>query len=63
MEPIGMKEIKKPCRNDRVLCGAGWTRTTDSRIFSPMLYHLSYSTLRQNVGAKVDKSLNQTNII
>ena len=25
-------------------CGAEWTRTTDSRIFSPMLYHLSYST-------------------
>lgn len=26
------------------ICGAEWTRTTDSRIFSPMLYHLSYST-------------------
>lgn len=25
--------------------GAEWIRTTDSRIFSPMLYQLSYSTL------------------
>ena len=24
--------------------GAEWARTTDSRIFSPMLYQLSYST-------------------
>lgn len=29
------------------ICGAEWTRTTDSRIFSPMLYHLSYSTLKK----------------
>ncbi len=28
----------------RVLGGDEWTRTTDSRIFSPMLYHLSYIT-------------------
>ena len=26
-------------------CGAEWIRTTDSRIFSPMLYQLSYSTV------------------
>ena len=26
------------------LSGAEWIRTTDSRIFSPMLYQLSYST-------------------
>lgn len=25
-------------------CGDKWTRTTDSRIFSPMLYQLSYIT-------------------
>ncbi|GEM_PF-1507794 len=30
--------------------GAEWIRTTDSRIFSPMLYQLSYSTL--NWGAQ-----------
>ena len=27
------------------LCGDRWARTTDSRIFSPMLYQLSYITL------------------
>ncbi len=26
-------------------CGDKWTRTTDSRIFSPMLYQLSYITV------------------
>lgn len=26
-------------------CGDKWTRTIDSRIFSPMLYQLSYITL------------------
>ena len=33
--------------------GAEWARTTDSRIFSPMLYQLSYSTISVLVGAKV----------
>ena len=32
--------------------GDEWTRTTDSRIFSPMLYQLSYSTAE--VGAKLN---------
>ena len=26
-------------------CGDEWIRTTDSRIFSPMLYQLSYITI------------------
>ena len=26
-------------------CGDEWIRTTDSRIFSPMLYQLSYITV------------------
>ncbi len=26
------------------VCGDEWARTTDSRIFSPMLYQLSYIT-------------------
>ncbi len=26
-------------------CGDEWARTTDSRIFSPMLYQLSYITV------------------
>jgi hypothetical protein len=29
----------------RLLRGDEWTRTTDSRIFSPMLYQLSYITV------------------
>lgn len=29
------------------LRGDEWIRTTDSRIFSPMLYHLSYITTRK----------------
>ena len=28
-----------------VLSGAGKNRTADTRIFSPLLYHLSYSTV------------------
>ena len=34
--------IKKALKNRA--CGDKWTRTTDSRIFSPMLYQLSYIT-------------------
>lgn len=30
-------------------CGDKWTRTTDSRIFSPMLYQLSYITVSDKV--------------
>jgi hypothetical protein len=38
------KRAKKiPIRGDRE-GGDKWTRTTDSRIFSPMLYQLSYIT-------------------
>lgn len=37
----GQKKI--PIRGDRE-GGDKWTRTTDSRIFSPMLYQLSYIT-------------------
>ena len=35
---------KNPICEDRD-CGDKWTRTTDSRIFSPMLYQLSYITI------------------
>ena len=44
---------KNPIQEDRV-CGDKWTRTTDSRIFSPMLYQLSYITILLSV-ANVDK--------
>ena len=41
-------EIKKApfCKG---ACGDKWTRTTDSRIFSPMLYQLSYITVSDKV--------------
>ena len=35
--------------------GDEWARTTDSRIFSPMLYQLSYITVLS--GAKVCKNI------
>lgn len=38
------KSIKKALNCFRA-CGDKWTRTIDSRIFSPMLYQLSYITL------------------
>ncbi len=38
------KHIKKALNCFRA-CGDKWTRTIDSRIFSPMLYQLSYITL------------------
>lgn len=34
-------------------CGDEWIRTTDSRIFSPMLYQLSYITVFVKSVAKV----------
>ena len=58
----GKKSIEKASRNrakknpiyrDRV-GGDKWTRTTDSRIFSPMLYQLSYITILLSV-ANVEK--------
>ncbi len=41
---LSQKRIKK-AMNCFMACGDKWTRTTDSRIFSPMLYQLSYITL------------------
>ena len=44
--PGWMKGIKKALSFEKanLSSGAEWARTTDSRIFSPMLYQLSYST-------------------
>ena len=47
------KAKKIPICEDRV-CGDKWTRTTDSRIFSPMLYQLSYITILLRI-ANVEK--------
>lgn len=45
------RAIKKPRRLHIWVLkgGAEWARTTDSRIFSPMLYQLSYSTVLNGV--------------
>ena len=43
-----MRKIVRKFRNlliFSVLSGAGKNRTADTRIFSPLLYHLSYSTI------------------
>ena len=45
---------KKNQINLDLVCGDKWTRTTDSRIFSPMLYQLSYITILLSV-ANVEK--------
>ena len=43
--------------------GQRWNRTTDTRIFSPLLYRLSYLALREILGlpqdddAKIDRPL------
>lgn len=39
------KGIKKALKIFQGLGGDEWIRTTDSRIFSPMLYQLSYITV------------------
>ena len=43
-QKFGLLRNKKATQEERLRCGAEWIRTTDSRIFSPMLYQLSYST-------------------
>ena len=50
---VGNRAKKNPICEDRG-CGDKWTRTTDSRIFSPMLYQLSYITILFSV-ANVEK--------
>ncbi len=42
-EALGHKK-SHPKKSGLLKGGAEWIRTTDSRIFSPMLYQLSYST-------------------
>ena len=44
IENLELDHIKK-AMNFFMACGDKWTRTIDSRIFSPMLYQLSYITL------------------
>ena len=54
-----MRKIVRKFRNlliFSVLSGAGKNRTADTWIFSPLLYHLSYSTIVYGI-AKVGKFL------
>ena len=37
-------KAKKVARMSDLLCGANGSRTSDTRIFSPLLYQLSYGT-------------------
>ncbi len=39
-----VRKQKSFSQGEALRSGAKWARTTDSRIFSPMLYQLSYST-------------------
>lgn len=45
LRPLWLNKHIKKAMNCFMACGDKWTRTTDSRIFSPMLYQLSYITL------------------
>ena len=49
--PIALKKVMdiKKAPFFKEACGDKWTRTTDSRIFSPMLYQLSYITVSDKV--------------
>ena len=49
---LAIKKAPLAVLNEAFEGGAEWARTTDSRIFSPMLYQLSYSTAGKNVGQK-----------
>ena len=40
--PHGLPQSQHSEVHLRLLCGAGWSRTTDTGIFSPLLYLLSY---------------------
>lgn len=44
-----IKKVPQQMLNGTFEGGAEWARTTDSRIFSPMLYQLSYSTLSERM--------------
>ncbi len=38
------RRLLKISRISVKICGASWNRTSDTRIFSPLLYQLSYGT-------------------
>jgi hypothetical protein len=44
-EKFNIEETKKTIIADDLSCGVGRDRTADTRIFSPLLYRLSYRTI------------------
>ncbi len=44
--PELLSKLRDSCFSLSIKRGATWNRTRDTRIFSPMLYQLSYGTLR-----------------
>ena len=57
-----IKQKREPAIEFSFLSGATGNRTRDTRIFSPLLYQLSYGTLLLKSGAKVQKNLNHQNV-
>lgn len=45
---LGKKKTLTMLEHCARVCGDEWARTTDSRIFSPMLYQLSYITVESD---------------
>ncbi len=55
--PYRAKKNPEPKLRITLGSGASWNRTNDTRIFSPLLYQLSYGTVL-NRAAKVNNFLN-----
>ena len=51
--PLLYQQIQKELLREEFFCGATRNRTGDTRIFSPLLYQLSYGTLGFFASAKV----------
>jgi hypothetical protein len=43
-----------------LICGIDWNRTSDTRIFSPLLYHLSYDAISPFGDGKITKIFEKT---
>ena len=39
-----IRKKKRTTKSNSLVCGTTWNRTRDTRIFSPLLYQLSYGT-------------------
>ncbi len=59
---LKIEEVKKPSISAGLFCGATRNRTKDTRIFSPLLYLLSYGTLCFKRTAKIKQKINFKNL-